>query len=73
MWIRAIDFDLTYVFEYLWTLLGNIVGEMKLWTFTIHGHSVSIFSLAIAVAVLTIIINALPVIGNQDQGGNKDE
>lgn len=73
MWIRAIDFDLTYVFEYLWNFLGSVVGEMKLWTFTVAGHTVSIFSLSIAVAVLWIIITALPVIGNRDQGGKKDE
>lgn len=75
MLLRAADFDLTRVFELLWSFVGNVVAEMKLWTFTLHGHTVSIFSLVLAVFVIEVITSALPVVGDKDKTdkGGKDK
>lgn len=70
--LRAADFDLTRAFEVLWSFVGSVVAEMKLWSFTVHGHSVSIFSLFLAVFVLDVVTSALPVVGDKEnKGGNE--
>lgn len=62
-----IDFDITYVFEYFWNFLGTVVGTMKTWTITLHGHTVSFFSLALGVFVIMVVTSALPVVGGADK------
>lgn len=67
MYLNGVDFELTYIFDYFWNFIGTVVNTMKSWTITLHGHTVSFFSLALAVFVITVVTSALPVIGGADK------